>query len=299
MIINYIKYLKNQITVSYKGGSTLSGLEDIHTTKNPDTYSSLWGSPDTTASHWIKLNVYQLFPLSRFIIRYLGTYDDILVETSLDDLNWEEVLTYSYSDDNNEIDLELTNFQFFDFTFIKFTVSNPSSFVMTELAVYGNVDYTNDNYISHFHVNYYGNKFRSDYPLFPDIAEQELKMWESTDDIDETLFDPADYDSSAITKVNEVGNAFGLSASGFPIDTDVIYYIWDFDDPQDEFTDEDRTIANPAYDVDNPNVVITTDISDIPTHDYDDSADGIYVPRLIIKKENYMLEFTEYFVKSP
>lgn len=299
MEINYIKYLKHSLTVSYKGSGTYSGLEDIHTVKDTNDYSVLWGSPDTTSSHWLKLNVYRIMPLSQITIPYTGTFDDIDVYTSIDNLNWELVTTYTYDvEDDGEIDMTTSNFQYYDFVFLKLVVNNPTTFRMKDLFVYGEVEYTNDNFISHFNYNFYGSSYRDTYPFLPEMAELSLKAIEGYESIDDTLFNPSDYDSATITIVNQVDDVFSLSATGFPVDSGVIYYIWNFDDPQDEYLDDERTLVNPAYDENNPNIVITSDLNTMPEHDYSNSADGIYVPSLTVKKKKYMLEFTEYFVKS-
>ncbi len=299
MEINYIKYLNHSITTSYKGSGTYNNLEAIHSWKDTNQYSVLWGSPDSSDSHWLKLNVYQLKPLSEIVINYTGTFDTIDLEVSVDNLNWQDAGTYTYNlDDDGEIDLTSSNFQYFSFIFLKIIVNNPLAFKMTDLAVYGEIDYQNDKFISYNYLKFYGTSFRDNYPFLPDCAEQQLKMLEGRDDIDDTLFDPDSYVAASIVKINESADSFGLSAINFPVETDLIYYIWDFDDPQNEYLDDERTIVNPAYDLDNPNIVITPDLNSIPEHDYTNSNVGMYIPRLTIKKKKYMLEFTEYFVKS-
>lgn len=299
MEINYIKYLKHSITTSYDGGSTYSGLKTIHTVKDTDDYSVLWGAPDSTGSHWLKLNVYQLKNLTLITIPYTGTFESIDVSVSIDNQHYEYITTYEFDeDDDGEIDMTTSLFENFHFIFLKLTVNKPTSFRMKDLYVYGEVDYINDKYISHNYLKFYGTSFRDNYPFLPDCAEVSLKMLEGHESIDDTLFDPSDYSSASISKVNISGDSFGLSANNFPVETDLMYYIWDFDDPQDEYLDADRTIVNPAYSISNPNIIITTDLNDIPEHDYSNSEAGMYIPRLTIKKKKYMLEFTEYFLKS-
>ncbi len=290
MKFDFVKYKKNIVTVSLKGSGTYSELDTLHTGKT--TNGTLWGAPNGDYA-WIKLNVYELEIVNEIHIQFNGSLSSMLIETSVDGLNWN-VLIDSFVPETSI--LELTNFEPSEFVFLKMTVNDPVSFTLDSLEVFGDLDYDNKHIISHHYLKQFSLIVIEDEPFWPEWSKLIMQMFEGQENLDLQLFDVDLYSTSNIDVLSQIENVVTLAPHNFTIDSSVTY-IWDFDDDQPQYLNDERTVSNPAYSVSNPNILISTDLSELPSHDYSNAVSRVYIPRLIVRHSKFILEFTTYFNK--
>jgi len=193
MLLDYVQYKKNHITVSeFDSSNSLSGLQTIHTGKT--ITDTVWAVSDTPDLAWIKLNLYETSSIEQIDFTFTGSFTDATIEGSIDNTNWETISSaFSTSDDSISLTYSDIKYQF-----VKITFTDPTTFIMTDLGIYGTVTMENEHFISHANDLLYPEKFRSDYPILPSINKSILEMLEAQSDIDLTLFDDSVFATSSV-----------------------------------------------------------------------------------------------------
>lgn len=288
MQLDFVKYKKHHITVSGEGTETVPTLQDIHVVKTATdrhvTYDSLWGAVDGSFA-WIKFNFYELSLVERLTFDYSGSFTDITIEKSIDNINWE-TLSPAWTPTETYLDIDYSNNPEY-FIFIRMIINDPSNFILNDLEIFCEVEIDIDYILSHNYLALYGEKERNNYPLFPELNKVTYQMMEGYNNINKKLFDPIIFATSGITpSIN--GNIVTLTPNNIPLITDNIY-IWDFD--------EVITEGDGDYDVTNQNLVVTTTNTSL-AQTYTYKKNGLHIPRLMIKNPDWTIEFTESFTRS-
>ncbi len=320
MLIDYVKYQKHHFTVSSEGTGTLADpdnpgkdvLQEVHTVKDVSSMGgSLWGAP-AGSSQWIKLNLYEHSTVSKIILDFQGSYDSLVIETSVDNWNW--IILKDEPDESNTLLIEQTGYfektyTEKEFVYLRLTVNNPTSdptdpFILNGFEVYGELTFQNEHLISHNIYSFYSEIERDDFPLYPELTENMMKMMEGREKLNLKLFDSSIFANCVITKL--VQSIETPTSSGNYEDTLTLsanvpviagcHYVWDFDDvvAEDDY----------EYDASNPNIIVTTDPI-IPQEHILKHIDvtnnpktGIFVPRLLVRYNTWELEFTTYHNKT-
>lgn len=145
--------------------------------------------------------------------------------------NWLSLTELNDTISDNDITWKVIDIKEYEkqFSFLKITFENPSGFTLNGLEIYCDVTVENTNIISHNYYNLFSEKLRDDYPLFPDLVKDQLKMLEGYEQINLKIFDESIFETSSISYIDNSGT-LTFSTTDLSAMTDV-KYIWDFDDP--------------------------------------------------------------------
>ena len=221
MLLNLVKYKKNTITVSSEVAPT--SLVAFNTAKNTISWTPA-NDPD-----WMNINFYELTSIDYIKLTYTGSCTSMIIEYSLDALNWE-VLTDAFSPDDVEKTVEIDYADLgsnVEASFVRIFVAGLTTFVLNSLSIKSDITFQNTEFLSHMITGLYSEVEISLYPWLPSFTRIFLEMLENKETKDLKLFDSDDFSSLAIAK-NVVSKLVELTASDVPLDA--MIYVWDWDE---------------------------------------------------------------------